>query len=205
VVAVAGGRAFTFRYPENTELLTAAGCRVVEFDPLTEARLPEGTSGIVLGGGFPEVYAESLAQNAALTADIAARVRSGVPTIAECAGLLYLAHSLDGHPMAGVLPAKAAMDPKLVLGYRTAIASTDSVVAVAGARVQGHEFHRTRLTPAAGDEPGWLLDGRPDGYASSTLHASYLHVHWAGFPDIARRFAVSAATCRDHLRQESAQ
>ncbi|WP_432558684.1 cobyrinate a,c-diamide synthase [Granulicoccus sp. GXG6511] len=204
-IAVAGGRSFTFRYPENVELLTAAGCRVVEFDPLTDARLPADTAGIVVGGGFPEVYAESLAQNVSLTADIAARVRSGVPTIAECAGLLYLARSLDGHPMADVVAARAAMDPKLVLGYRTGIAPIDSVVAVAGTRVKGHEFHRTRLSPAAGAAPAWLLDGRADGFASASLHASYLHVHWAGFPDIASRFAAAAAACREHPRQESAQ
>lgn len=193
VIAVAGGRAFTFRYPENTELLTAAGCHVVEFDPLADSRLPADTAGIWLGGGFPEAYAESLAQNAPLTADLAARVRAGVPTLAECAGLLYLARSLDGHPMADVIAARAAMDPKLVLGYRTAIAPADSLVAAAGTRVRGHEFHRTRVSPAAGATPAWLLDGRPDGYASRSLHASYLHVHWAGFPDIASRFAAAAA------------
>ncbi|MDO5500073.1 MAG: cobyrinate a,c-diamide synthase [Propionibacteriaceae bacterium] len=201
LIAVAGGRAFTFRYPENTELLAAAGCRVVEFDPLTDARAPAETSGILLGGGFPEVYAESLARNAALTADLAERVRSGVPTIAECAGLLYLARSLDGHPMADVLPARAAMDPKLVLGYRTAIAPADSVVALAGTRVRGHEFHRTRLDPPAGAAPAWLLDGRPDGFGSGTVHASYLHLHWAGFPDIATRFAAAAAAWREHPRE----
>ncbi|MDO5683634.1 MAG: cobyrinate a,c-diamide synthase [Propionibacteriaceae bacterium] len=199
VIAVAGGRSFTFRYAENTELLTAAGCRVVEFDPLTDARLPTGTSGILLGGGFPEVYAESLAQNAALTADLAAHVRAGVPTIAECAGLLYLARSLDGHPMADIVAARAAMTPKLTLGYRTAIAPTDNLVAAAGTRVRGHEFHRTQLDPPAGERAGWLLDGRPDGYASASLHASYLHVHWAGFPDMASRFAAAAATCAERL------
>lgn len=205
VVAVAGGRAFTFRYPENTELLQAAGCRVVEFDPLTDTRLPPNTAGILLGGGFPEVYAEALARNAALTADLAARIRSGVPTIAECAGLLYLTRSLDGHPMADVLPARAAMAPKLVLGYRSGVAPTDSLVAAAGTRVQGHEFHRTRLEPAAGATAGWLLDGRPDGYATKSVHASYLHVHWAGFPDIATRFAAAAAACQEHPRQGRAQ
>lgn len=205
VVAVAGGRAFTFRYPENTELLRAAGCRVVEFDPLSDTRLPAGTAGILLGGGFPEVYAESLADNVALTADLAARVRCGVPTVAECAGLLYLTRSLEGHPMADVLPARATMAPKLVLGYRTAIAPADSLIAAAGTRVRGHEFHRTRLEPAAGAAPGWLLDGRPDGYATRSVHASYLHVHWAGFPDVATRFAAAAAAWHEHPRQESAQ
>lgn len=193
VVAVAGGRAFTFRYPEHAELLTAAGCRVVEFDPLTDVSLPADTAGILLGGGFPEMYAESLAGNAPLTRDLAARIRAGTPTVAECAGLLYLAASLDTHPMAGVLPATAAMHPRLTLGYRTAIAPADTLLAAAGTRVHGHEFHRTRLDPPAGQDPAWLLDGCPDGYASASLHASYLHVHWAGRPALASRFAAAAA------------
>lgn len=193
VIAVAGGRAFTFRYPEHGELLTAAGCRVVEFDPLTDNALPDETAGILLGGGFPEVYAGSLAANAMLTADVAARIEAGTPTIAECAGLLYLTRSLDDHAMAGVLPSTAAMNPKLTLGYRTAIAPADTLLGVAGTRVRGHEFHRTQLTPPAGEHPAWLLDGRPDGYATASLHASYLHLHWAGRPALAQRFATAAA------------
>jgi cobyrinic acid a,c-diamide synthase len=193
VIAVAGGRAFTFHYPEHSELLIAAGCRVVEFDPLTDTALPAGTAGILLGGGFPEVYAESLAANAALTTDVAARIAAGTPTVAECAGLLYLTVALDEHAMAGVLPATAAMHPKLTLGYRTAIAPADTLLAAAGTRVHGHEFHRTRLEPPAGPAPAWLLDGRPDGFATANLHASYVHLHWAGRPALAARFAAAAA------------
>lgn len=205
LIAVAGGRAFTFRYPENTELLAAAGCRIAEFDPLTDTALPAETSGILLGGGFPEVYAESLAANAALTADLATRIGAGTPTVAECAGLLYLARTLDEHAMAGVLPADAAMHAKLTLGYRTAIAAADTLLAAAGTRAKGHEFHRTRINPAAGDAPAWLLDGRPDGFGSRSMHASYLHLHWAGFPDMARRFAAAAADYSMRISPEGAQ
>ncbi|MHB1010795.1 MAG: cobyrinate a,c-diamide synthase, partial [Propionibacteriaceae bacterium] len=115
-VAVAGGKAFTFRYAETTELLTAAGCQVVELDPLSDPTLPPGTAGLYLGGGFPEVYAETLASNASLRADVAAAVASGMPTYAECAGLLYLCRSLDGQPMAGAVPLDAVMGPRLTLG-----------------------------------------------------------------------------------------
>ncbi|MFC7574086.1 hypothetical protein ACFQX8_17975 [Klenkia terrae] len=75
---------------------------------------------------------------------------SGAPIAAECAGLLYLARALDGEPMCGVLDAEAAMHPRLALGYRAAVALTDSVLAPAGTRVRGHEFHRTRTSPAPG-------------------------------------------------------
>ena len=250
VVAVAGGRAFTFRYPETEELLAAAGCDVRPFDPLTDPALPEGTRGIYLGGGFPEMYAAELAANRSLLDDLRAAVEAGIPTVAECAGLLYLAESLDGVPMAGAIPAHAAMSERLTLRYPVAVAACDSLLTRAGEQVTGHEFHRTTTTPAAGTQPAWSIesalppaetsvvasetsvtsaetsvlgdesrvsrptatdsapksansavatdgsDGGGDGsaltgFASDTLHASYLHVHWAGHPKLAARFAAA--------------
>ena len=189
VVAVAGGRTFTFRYTETEELLTAAGCEVVAFDPLEDTGLPAGTRGVYLGGGFPEVYAGELAANRGLLAELREAVRSGVPTVAECAGLLYLADALDGHAMAGAVPADARMTERLTLRYPEAVSPGDTLLTRAGERVTGHEFHRTALTPGHGDRPAWEVDGTPEGFASPTLHASYLHVHWAGHPKLARRFA----------------
>ena len=196
---MAGGRAFTFRYAETEELLRAAGCDVVEFDPLTDVALPVGTAGIYLGGGFPEVHAAELAANATLTTELRAAVDAGIPTVAECAGLAYLCRTLDDVPAIGAVDAAAAMTPRLTLGYRTAIAPVDSLLAVAGDRVTGHEFHRTGVIPPAGESDGvtvaWLLDGIPDGFASGTLHASYLHTHWAGHPRLAQRFADAVHAC----------
>ncbi|MGK2882157.1 MAG: cobyrinate a,c-diamide synthase [Mycobacterium sp.] len=191
VVAMAGGRAFTFRYAETEELLRAAGCDVVDFDPMTDAALPTGTAGIYLGGGFPEVYAAELAGNAALVADLRAAIAAGVPTVAECAGLAYLCRTVDGTPMMGAIDATAAMTPRLTLGYRTATSPADSLLARAGEQVTGHEFHRTRVTPAAGDSAAWDLP-TAEGFATATLHASYLHTHWAGHPQLAQRFADAA-------------
>lgn len=185
VVAVAAGRAFTFRYPETDELLRAAGCEVVEFDPMTADTLPPGTSALYLGGGFPETYAADLSGNRRLRAVVQDAVLSGMPTVAECAGLLYLCRSLDGRPMTGVIDADAVMTPRLVLGYRSALGS-------ASTEVRGHEFHRTSVTPAAGTDPAYVIDGVPEGFGSPTLSASYLHVHWAGHPEIAMRLADAA-------------
>ncbi|MEU6138514.1 cobyrinate a,c-diamide synthase, partial [Nocardioides sp. NPDC047086] len=192
VIAVAGGRAFTFRYPETEELLEAAGCDVRSFDPLTDPALPEGTSGIYLGGGFPEMYAAELAANRSLLEDLRAAVEAGVPTVAECAGLLYLAESLDGVPMAGALPAHAAMSERLTLRYPVATALSDSLLTRAGEQVSGHEFHRTTTSPPAGTQAAWIVDGAPTGFSSDTVHASYLHVHWAGHPHLAHRFAEAS-------------
>ncbi|MCX2182978.1 cobyrinate a,c-diamide synthase [Streptomyces sp. SKN60] len=193
VVAVAGGAAFTFSYAEHTELLTAAGAEVVTFDPLRDESLPEGTRGLVIGGGFPEVYGEELSANAKLRAAVAELAASGSPIAAECAGLLYLARSLDGRPMCGVLDADARMSPRLTLGYRDAVAVGDSVLAAAGTRMRGHEFHRTVIEPGAGEQPAWGLrqpEMRVEGFVRGGVHASYVHTHWAGAPQAAARFVA---------------
>lgn len=188
VVAVAGGRSFTFRYTETDELLRAGGCKVVTFDPATDTALPAGTRGLYLGGGFPEVHATALGDNAALRAEVAAAVAAGVPTVAECAGLLYLCQSLDDVPMVGAVPAAASMTERLTLAYPEMTAASDSLLTRAGERVTGHEFHRTHVEPAAGPAPAWSGEGHTVGFTSPSLHAAYLHVHWAGHPHLAQRF-----------------
>ncbi|MDQ6525395.1 cobyrinate a,c-diamide synthase [Nocardioides sp. LHD-245] len=190
-VAVAAGRAFTFRYAETAELLEAHGCAVVPFDPAADPSLPPGTAGLYLGGGFPEVHAADLAANTPLLAEIRAAVLDGMPTVAECAGLLYLCRTLDGVPMAGVLGADAAMTERLTLRYPVATAIADTLLTRGGEQVTGHEFHRTTVTPATAGTPAWRIDGDDVGFASDTLHASYLHTHWAGHPHLAARFAAA--------------
>ncbi|MET8694921.1 cobyrinate a,c-diamide synthase [Streptomyces bauhiniae] len=197
VVAVAGGAAFTFSYAEHAELLDAAGAEVVTFDPLRDERLPEGTRGLVIGGGFPEVYAGELGANEVLRKEIAALALSGAPVAAECAGLLYLCRELDGVPMCGVLDAEARMGERLTLGYRDAVAVGDSVLAVAGTRMRGHEFHRTGVEPGAGPAPAWGVvapERRVEGFVQGSVHASYLHTHWASVPAVARRFTERCRT-----------
>ncbi len=205
VVAVAGGPAFTFSYAENSELLTAAGAEVVSFDPLRDEELPQGTAGLVIGGGFPEVYAPELSANEPLRKAVAELAAAGAPIAAECAGLLYLARELDGAPMCGVLDVRARMAERLTLGYREAVAVGDSVLAKAGTRVRGHEFHRTAVEPGAGAAsagspgsgraaPAWgwsRPERRVEGFVHEGVHASYLHVHWAAEPSLARGFVGS--------------
>jgi len=194
VVAVAGGAAFTFGYTEQAELLEAAGARVAPFDPLRDEDLPEGTAGLILGGGFPEMHAAGLSANGRLRERVAALAARGAPVAAECAGLLYLSRTLDDRPMCGVLDVRAAMAPKLTLGYRQAVAVTDSVLARAGDVVHGHEFHRTAAVPAAGDQPAWRLGPRSfEGHVAGSVIASYLHTHWAGHPAAAARFTAACA------------
>jgi cobyrinic acid a,c-diamide synthase len=197
-VAVAAGPAFTFGYAEHAELLAAAGAEVVPFDPLAEEKLPDGTDALVAGGGFPEVHGEGLAANTALLDEVRSRAAGGMPVVAECAGLLWLGESLDGHQQCGVLSARARMTPKLTLGYREAVALSDNPLAVAGTRVRAHEFHRTVSEPAHGGHPAWLLaDGTETGWAGPSALASYLHLHWAGLPGAAARLVRTALARRD--------
>ena len=200
VVAAAGGPAFTFGYTEQTELLEAAGSRVVRFDPLRDEDLPAGTAGLIVGGGFPEMHAAALSANERLRGRVAALARRGAPVAAECAGLLYLARTLDERPMCGVLDVRATMTPKLTLGYRHAVAVTDSVLARVGNVVRGHEFHRTVTVPARGDRPAWRFgSGELEGHVTGTGSgvASYLHTHWAGYPAAAARFTAACAIAAD--------
>jgi cobyrinic acid a,c-diamide synthase len=195
VVAVAGGAAFTFTYAEHTELLQAAGAEVAVVDPLRDKALPAGTRALVVGGGFPEVYAEALSANQPLRSAVRTLADSGAPIAAECAGLLWLARSLGSQPMCGVLDADAAMTPRLTLGYRQAVAVSDSVLAAEGQRVNGHEFHRTAVTPRAGGRAAWQWQGaEPEGFVQGGVHASYLHLHWAGLPSIAHRLVAASVS-----------
>jgi cobyrinic acid a,c-diamide synthase len=204
VVAVAAGRTFTFRYAETDELLRAAGCEPVIFDPTIDTSLPAGTAGLYLGGGFPEVHSVELAANESLRSEIRSAIEGGMPTVAECAGLLYLCRRVAGRSMVGAIDAEAIMTERLTLSYRTLVADHDQLLAVTGGRLTGHEFHRTTLEPTSTAAPAWLADGEPIGFSADpagigrkTLHASYVHLHWAGHPELAQRFARAV---HDHAR-----
>jgi cobyrinic acid a,c-diamide synthase len=199
IVALAGGPAFSFSYAETAELLSGAGATVVTVDPLRDEKLPDGTRALVVGGGFPEVYASELSANEPLRRAVSELAASGAPIAAECAGLLWLCRTLDDAPMCGVLDADAAMTPSLTLGYRDAVALSDSPLAPAGTRVTGHEFHRTTVHPRSGlllspaaDAAWQWRGGDPEGFASPNVHASYLHLHWAADPRLARRLVATA-------------
>jgi len=194
VVALAGGPAFAFGYTEYAELLAAAGAAVATVDPLRDEALPPGTSALVLPGGFPEEHAAELSANVTLRDAVARFAASGAPIHAECGGLLYLGRSLDGLPMCGVLDAEAAMTGRLTLGYRDAVALSGSALHEEGARVTGHEFHRTAVTPRGSTSPAWGWVGVPaEGFVHRGVHASFLHAHPAGAPSAVQRFVRAAS------------
>ena len=163
-IAVARDEAFNFYYEDNLDLLREAGVELVFFSPLTARRLPAGCQGIYIGGGFPEVYAERLADNAELRGEIRRAIAGDIPTYAECGGLMYLTRSitdLDGrtYPMAGALPGRSVMAGRLTLGYREVIAERASVLApgdrVCGARVPLLRMDRAASRDAVRLPGGW--------------------------------------------------
>jgi cobyrinic acid a,c-diamide synthase len=194
-VAVAGGPAFSFTYPDNLELLEQAGAELVPFDPRADAALPAEVDALYAGGGFPEVFVEELASNRPLLADVRDRMADGLVAWAECGGLLWLSRSLDGHALCGALDAEGHMSGRLTLGYRRAHPGIDTPLAPAGTELRGHEFHYSSLEPA-GD--ALAMSGRNGethaGFASRHLFASYLHLHLASEPRIAERFVATAAS-----------
>jgi cobyrinic acid a,c-diamide synthase len=193
-VAVAAGPSFSFLYRENLELLRGAGAEVVTFDPTVDEQLPAGTDVLYLGGGFPETYAEALSANERMREVVRGFAESGRPVVAECGGLLYLVRELDGHPMCSVIDAEARMTARLTLGYREARALTDSPLAGSGASVRGHEFHYSVVEPGAGRRSAWDLAGRgQEGFVAGSVHASYLHTHWAATPELPRRLMREAS------------
>ncbi len=193
-VAVASGPAFSFVYQDNLEALAAAGAELLPFDPRLDPGLPDGSTALYVGGGFPEVFVAGLSENQPLQRDLRAKAEEGLVIWAECGGLLWLARSLDGHPLAGIVPAEGIMTDRLTLGYRTAELQVDSPFGAAGDTLRGHEFHYSTLSPSgsaltlrsrAGESSG--------GFASPRLFASYLHLHLGNDPRRAERF-VSAAS-----------
>jgi cobyrinic acid a,c-diamide synthase len=196
VVALAAGKAFSFGYPEHSELLRAAGADVAQFDPMTDS-LPTGSAALVLPGGFPEQYASELSTNDVVRQQIRNLAEWGAPIHAECAGLTYLVDDLDGAPMCGALSGSARFTERLVLGYRDAVATADSSVHLEGDRVTGHEFHRTAVTFDNQYPPAWAFRGSDgntvaDGAVHRGIHGGYLHTHAAAHPRAVTRFVASA-------------
>jgi len=201
VIAVAAGQAFTFCYQDNLEALEAAGARLVLFDPLEADQLPPGIDGLIVGGGFPEEFATRLSANHGLAASVRAGLAGGLPAWAECGGLLWLSESLEETPMVGAIKAESTMAGRLTLGYREAVVTEKNPVGAIGTKLRGHEFHYSRIEP--GGSALTLtsrFNTRPEGFATPTMLATYLHQHLGGNPEPARQFV---AACLDYQQAHS--
>ncbi len=195
-LAIAQDQAFSFYYADNLDLLTELGAELVAWSPMRD-RLPEGVQGLYFGGGFPEVFAEALAESEAIQS-VKAAIQAGMPTYAECGGLMYLCEQIvdfaeNSYPMVGIFPTAAVMGKRLTLGYRQGTALRASPLVKVGDRLWGHEFHRSSLTQLP-DKPLLSLQGYdsrqqpPEGWQRYHVHASYTHLHFGAQPQLVERF-----------------
>ncbi|WP_276789350.1 cobyrinate a,c-diamide synthase [Veillonella magna] len=210
-IGVAYDEAFSFYYPASLKALEMAGATIVQFSPLTDTALPE-VDALFFGGGFPEMFLSQLERNEAMKEAIRAVAAAGMPIYAECGGLMYMCHSVvdfNGNelPMVGLVPAVCRMQDKLQkVGYVTATALQDTLLAPQGVRLRGHEFHFSTMEPMTETFP-WAFQfegGRKPvnysgGYAKNNILASYLHLNFAGNDEAAGRFVEAAAQWRRNV------
>lgn len=195
-IAVARDKAFSFYYQDSLDLLEAWGGELIPFSPLEASVLPSDVSGIYLGGGFPELYAEDLTENKGMKQSIRRAVQRGMPIYAECGGLMYLGTSITGlegqeYPMVGVIPVHTRLDClRLSVGYRTVRALGDGPLLRQGEMVRGHEFHWSVLAGGSAELNAYQIveDGRREGFHAGSILASYVHLHMASLPTMAARF-----------------
>ena len=198
VIAVAKDEAFSFYYQDSLDLLESWGAEIVEFSPLKDSKVPERCGGIYIGGGFPELFAQELSENKSMLISMTERINLGIPIYAECGGLMYLGHSLSDmtgqmHPMVQALPLSSSMkDQTLHLGYRELEALCDSPIMKKGQVIKGHEFHWSVLenNPELHNALYTVVDqdNRFEGFRNENVWASYIHVHLASDPSLAKRF-----------------
>lgn len=193
-IAVSEDEAFNFTYEENRALLQQLGAELVPFSPLHDASLPADAVGLLLSGGYPELYRDALHANASMRASVAEAVKQGLPTIAECGGYMYLLDAIEQVPMCGVLRGDAVRKPRLVrFGYVEAETRRDSVLGPAGTVLRGHEFHRydcdfngadcTLTKPAAGHGRAATNARSYEGiYLTDSLAAGFPHFYYWSNP-----------------------
>lgn len=210
-VAIARDNAFGFYYPGDLEALREAGAELVEFDALRDRRLPQ-VDGLFIGGGFPETHMDALAANVQLRAGLRAAIEAGLPTYAECGGLMYLARGIEWNgcraEMVGVVPADIVMHARPVgRGYvhlrETGRSPWPQPSVLPAQPIRAHEFHYSsveNLSPgvefAYAVERGHGIDGRHDGIVHKNLLASYSHLRDVTGNRWARRFVEFVRSCQ---------
>ena len=202
-LAVARDAAFCFYYEENLTALKAAGFEIMEFSPIRGDMLPPDTDALYLGGGYPESFAQELANNIRLAAQLCRAAHLGMPIYGECGGLIYLGRSLTGfdgqtHLMSGVLPVDFVMDSAhLQIRYIELTTRRDSLLGSAGTVIRGQEFHQSRVANS-GLSPDFYTartsDGREyiDGYQHRNVVASYAHIYFNSSAGAADSFVRAA-------------
>jgi len=212
-VAIAQDAAFGFYYTDDLEALANAGAELLPFDTLKDACLPP-CDALFIGGGFPESFLDALSANVGMRASIRSAIEGGLPTYAECGGLMYLAQSIawrdQVRPMVGVIDGEIVVHAKPVgRGY---VILTPTAEHPWGQRpasadfsptIHAHEFHYSELRGLPADtryaykvERGHGVDGHSDGIVRHNMLASYTHLRATAACDWPARFVQFARACR---------
>lgn len=186
-IAVARDSAFCFYYQDNLDLLAKMGAELVEFSPIKDSRLPEHADGLLLGGGYPELFAKELSENTSMLESIRQAVGRGMPLMAECGGFMYLHNRMEGmdgvsYSLAGVIDGEVYRTEKLGrFGYIELTANEDQMAIAAGETVRGHEFHYFDSTSCGGS----FLARKPLRkrswnciHGTDTMTAGFPHLHY---------------------------
>ncbi|SLM49705.1 Cobyrinic acid A,C-diamide synthase [Nitrospira japonica] len=196
-IGLAFDEAFHFYYEDNLRRLERLGVKLVRFSPIHDDRLPD-VDGLYFGGGYPEVFADTLSKNASMRKDIAVFASSGKPVYGECGGLMYLSNrirTLDGRPhdMVGLIPGEAVMCDRLqALGYVDVETQDATPLGAAGLRFRGHQFRYSDFHLDSTVDRSYVLRPRyggevlREGYRIGNTLASYVHAHWASNPEAAQ-------------------
>ena len=206
-IGLARDEAFSFYYPESLSVLEQLGAQIVEFSPLQDAALPD-VDGILIGGGFPEMFASQLEANHSMREAISKAAQGGMPIFAECGGYMYLGQCLKdfddkNYRMTGILPQQVQMNKRLqMVGYVEAELLQDCCLGQAGMKLRGHEFHFSSEIPGAGDIVGqrafkFTRMRNNAVYSGGFINTqgnvvgSYLHIHFGGCVEAATAFVGS--------------
>lgn len=198
-LAVARDEAFCFYYEENLRALRSAGIRIKEFSPLHDSRIPDDADGLLLGGGYPELHAGALSANTEMLSSIRAAIGSGMPSLAECGGFMYLLDELedrDGNvfDMAGVIGGRTAWTGKLSRFGYVQVSGTREDDLLSGLSVKAHEFHYydsdNNGSDAVAEKPG-------SGRSWECIHTGrghvwgYPHLWYPSCPSLTERFKAA--------------
>ncbi len=207
-LALARDEAFCFYYEENLSMLRSAGVRIKEFSPLHDSHVPEDADGLLLGGGYPELYAAELSANTGMLSSINAAIGSGMPSLAECGGFMYLLEELedkDGnvYSMAGVIKGRSSWTGKLSRFGYAEVSGTGEGTLLSGLSIKAHEFHyydsSNNGDDAIAEKPG-------SGRSWECIHAGsdhvwgYPHLWYPSCPELTGRFAESMKEYRRKRR-----
>ncbi|NRA66748.1 MAG: cobyrinate a,c-diamide synthase [Pseudobacteriovorax sp.] len=200
-IAYALDEAFHFYYPENLSMLKESGARLLPFSPVHDEHLPD-CDGVMIGGGYPELWADLLDSNTTMKESLRQAAKLGVPIYAECGGLMYLAEQLVSkdsktHKMLGLVPGTVTVyDRVKAIGYCEAESTRDSIIGPEGTTYRAHQFRYSDFDHT-GEKTSLKLSRKrtghiiPEGYGSENILASYAHAHWASNPQIPKNFIRS--------------